>query len=546
MKSLRNIPIQRKLRLVILLTCSAALVVACAALFALQYWVFQRDFERDLTAVAEIIANNSTAILEFREQAAAREVLEALRAKPHIIGAAIVLQNGTIFAETGAPMFPPNIHEVPPAPGLQKQDGEWLYVTPITLGGEQLGSLILHPDYQTQANQLFRVYASILVSVLAISFLVAALISWRLEPLILFPIQSLAETARAIAGRNDYSVRAEKFVEDELGSFTDSFNAMLNRIESRDRALRHEIAERKRAEEELQRMQTRLIEASRQAGMAEVATGVLHNVGNVLNSVNVSATLIAEKLHNSKLGNLARAATLLREQNENLAEFLTDNPKGKVLPGYIADASEHVAREQAEALTELELLSKNIEHIKDIVARQQNYARVSGLLESLSLEELIDDAIRMNADSFERHGLTVLRDFEKVPPAAVDKHKVLQILINLLRNAKYAISEVNPPQKRIMVQLRVKEHRLAEVRVSDNGIGIAPTNLTRIFSHGFTTRKEGHGFGLHSAGVAAQEMGGRLSAESGGPGMGATFILELPLAPPTNSAATLSTPAAAA
>lgn len=542
MRALRNIPIQRKLRVVILATCSAALVVACGALFALQFFFFKRDFERDLSAVAEIIANNSTAALSFRDESAAREILGSLRAKPHILGAAIMLKNGTTLAQTGEQIFPDAIN-VPPPTGLQDQGGEWFYTTPVVLDGEQLGTLVLHPDYRAQANELFRVYAAILVAVLAISFLVAALISWRLEQLILFPLQILAQTAKTISSRNDYSVRAEKYVEDELGSFTDSFNVMLDQIQSRDQALRHEIAERKRTQKKLQRMQHQLIDASRQAGMAEVATGVLHNVGNVLNSVNVSATILTEKLQHSKLGNLTRAANLLREQNGNLPQFLTEDAKGKILPGYIMDLSEHLTRERAEALAELELLSKNIEHIKDIVARQQNYARVSGLLEALPLSELIEDALRMDVESFTQAGIALVRDLEPVPLALVDKHKVLQILINILRNAKHAISEADPTEKRVTIQLRKKNDRFAELRISDTGVGIAAENVTKIFSHGFTTRKEGHGFGLHSSSLAAQQMGGRLSAESPGPRRGATFILELPLAQPTTAAAL--TPAAA-
>ena len=144
--------------------------------------------------------------------------------------------------------------------------------------------------------------SSILVVVLSLSFLVAVFVSSPLERLILKPIQNLAETARHVMANNDYSVRATKVVDDEVGSFTDSFNSMLDQIQTRDTALLHEIAERKRAEEELQRTQQQLIDASRQAGMAEVATGVLHNVGNVLNSVNVSATLIAERLGQARTG----------------------------------------------------------------------------------------------------------------------------------------------------------------------------------------------------------------------------------------------------
>ena len=170
-----------------------------------------------------------------------------------------------------------------------------------------------------------------------------------------------------------------------MGTFTDSFNGMLDQIETRDTALRHEIAERKRAEEQLQRAQQQLIDASRQAGMAEVATGVLHNVGNVLNSVNVSATLIAERLGQSRTANLARAAAMLRDKNGQLAEFLANDPKGQLLPSYLADLSQHLENERLEARAEIELLTRNIEHIKDIVAMQQTYARVSGLSEVMPL-----------------------------------------------------------------------------------------------------------------------------------------------------------------
>jgi signal transduction histidine kinase len=281
------------------------------------------------------------------------------------------------------------------------------------------------------------------------------------------------------------------------------------------------------------------MDASRLAGMAEVATGVLHNVGNVLNSVNVSATLIAERLGQSKTANMVRAASLLQEQNGSLVQFLTEDPKGKLLPAYLVDVSSHVAKERADALVEIELLTKNIEHIKDIVARQQTYARVAGVIEKLPVETLIEDALRMNAGGFERHGVVLVRDYQPVPPASVDKHKVLQIMVNIMRNAKYAMDDVPLGLRQMTIRLRQKDARTLDVRIIDTGVGIVPENLTRIFSHGFTTRKEGHGFGLHSAALAAQQMGGRLSAESEGTGKGATFILELPLAalPAASSAA---------
>jgi two-component system, NtrC family, sensor kinase len=532
MRSLRDLPIQRKLRFVVLITCTAALVVACAALFAFQFLQFRSNFERDLAAIAGIIGNNSTAAMRFpgdEGKADGLEILGSLRAKPQIVGAALVLKDGTVLARTGDLKLPES--NMPSfAPGLQEVDGDYLYSYAVWNDGERLGTLILRPDYRSEAHKLLSVYAGILAAVLAISFLVAALISWRLEPMILGPIRYLAQITRKVASRNDYSVRAVKFVDDEIGSFTESFNSMLDHVESSDQALRHEIAERTRAEAELQRVHQQLMEASRQAGMAEIATGVLHNVGNVLNSVNVSATLIAERLGQSKTENLVKAAALLQEQNGSLAQFLEQDPKGKLLPGYLAEVSVHVAQERTDALSEVELLTKNIEHIKDIVARQQTYARVSGVIEAMPLESLVEDALRMNAGGFERHGVVVIRDFQPVPPVSLDKHKALQILVNVLRNAKYATDEAPQGSRRVTVQLRPGRENSAEVRVIDTGIGIAPENLTKIFSHGFTTRREGHGFGLHSAALAAQQMGGQLSAASAGIGKGATFTLELPLA----------------
>ncbi len=530
MRLLRGIPIQRQLRVVILMTCSAALAVACGALFAFQYVFFRRDFERDLTATAEIIASNSTDALTVRDDDAARETLAALRAKPHITGAAIVLEDGTTLAQMGDAILPTGRVELPAA-GLHRIGDETIFVWPIELDGNRLGTLLLHPDYRAQAKELLRLYAGILGAVLVLSFLVAALISWRLEDVLLEPIRHLAEVTRRIAQRNDYSVRAETSVEDEIGTFIASFNAMLDRIEEHDRALRHEIAERSRAEEALQRAHAQLMATSRQAGMAEVATGVLHNVGNVLNSVNVSATLIAEKLEHSRVGNLIKATALLREQGGGLADFLAGDARGRVLPGYLADVGLHLAAERTEARAEVERLARNIEHIKEIVAMQQSYARPVGFVEELALEPIIEEALRMNLGRAGQPRLAVAREYEPAPPVQADKHKVLQILVNLIGNAARAMNEVAPRQRQLTVSLRRSGAECAAVRVSDNGVGIPPENLTKIFSHGFTTRLDGHGFGLHSAALAAQQMGGRLTAESAGAGCGAAFILELPLAP---------------
>ena len=292
-----------------------------------------------------------------------------------------------------------------------------------------------------------------------------------------------------------------------------------------------DITAKKTAEEELARLNSRLLESSRMAGMAEVATGVLHNVGNVLNSVGVSATLVAERLKQSKAVNLGRASAMLQAHRDGLAEYLTADAKGKLLPDYLVTATSHLVAEQAELITEINAVAKHIEHIKEIVAMQQNFAKMSGAYENLSTGELTEDALRINTAAFERHRIQVVREFdETTPPVFVDRHKALQILINLISNAKYAMDAEPTNEKRLVIRVEPVSPDRVKITIRDSGVGIAPENLVKIFTHGFTTKKDGHGFGLHSCANAAKEMGGSLSAHSDGIGLGATFILELPAA----------------
>jgi len=287
-----------------------------------------------------------------------------------------------------------------------------------------------------------------------------------------------------------------------------------------------DITERRLAEEELEEVHKQLLIASRQAGMAEVATNVLHNVGNVLNSVNVAASLVAERIKKSKCAGLERVATLLSSQAD-LAAFL-GSAQGRHLPTYLQELSAELLDERDASVAELAALRANVEHIKEIVAMQQGYAKRGGLTDTLDIRVLTEDSLRMNEGAFSRHGVTVVRDFAEVPLIQVDKHKVLQILVNVIRNAKYACAEMEGGEKRVTVRIRATPSSIT-VAVIDTGIGIAPENLERIFIHGFTTRADGHGFGLHSSALAARELGGTLYASSPGRGKGATFTLTLPL-----------------
>ncbi|MEO8429442.1 MAG: ATP-binding protein, partial [Verrucomicrobiota bacterium] len=290
----------------------------------------------------------------------------------------------------------------------------------------------------------------------------------------------------------------------------------------------------KRVEErtrELENTHKQLVEASRLGGMAEIATNVLHNVGNVLNSVNVSASLVIDSVKKSKTSSLAKVVGLLREHDQDLGTFITSDPKGKQLPAYLGQLSEYLLADQKATVQELELLRGNIEHIKEIVAMQQSHAMVSGVKEIVDITDLIEDSLRMNIGALSRHKVKLIREFEKVPPMNVEKHKILQILVNLVRNAKHACQESDRADKLLTVRV-ANGDALVKISVIDNGIGIPVENLTRLFNHGFTTKKDGHGFGLHSGALAAKEMGGSLSVHSEGVGRGATFTLVLPSEPP--------------
>jgi PAS domain S-box-containing protein len=643
MKRFRNFPIQQKMLVMTLLICGAVLLVAIAALFIFQVLNFRSNFQRDATTLAVIIAKNSTAAMAFKEDTSATEMVVSLQAKPTVVTASLVLPDGSLLAHFGKAENAHGLSQFPPA-GESRFTGDHLLLTePIVWKGERVGTFYLRTDYQRTFLALIGFYALVILGILIVSISMAVFLSSRLGRTITQPVLQLAEIARIVGEKKDYSVRAVVTSRgDELGRLAESFNEMLSRIESQDAALSlsqqkmealvhsidgivwerapvtfrftfisrqsedilgyapqawleaphfweeklhsqdaakaiqigrdmaargqpysyeyrmiaadgrtvwiresgtvlvekgqavamrgifQDITRHKSDAEQLDKLNQQLMDASRNAGMAEVATGVLHNVGNILNSVSVSATLVGDRLQSSNVGDLRRATAMMLEQNGRLAEFLTTDPKGKLIPEFLGTVADELADEQAELITEMSSVGEHIEHIKEIVAMQQNYAKLSGVYEWLTVSALVEDALRMNTAAFDRHHIELVREFgENLPAVCVDRHKVLQILINLLRNAKHAMDGRSGHDKRMVIRVEMAAADRVKITVRDNGSGIPPEHLTKIFNHGFTTKKDGHGFGLHSGANAAKEMGGSLTAHSDGLGKGAEFILEL-------------------
>ena len=303
------------------------------------------------------------------------------------------------------------------------------------------------------------------------------------------------------------------------------------RLQLAESSLEKDFKKRIAAEKERDKLNFALQDAAREAGKSEVATGVLHNVGNVLNSVNVSAHLIRETMSHNSLELLEKAADVIHENKDNLANYLTKDDKGKHFPKLLKRLVEKIQQEKTSQEDDVNSISKNIEHIKSIVSMQQTMAKKqNGFVELIDPKEVFLDAIKLNELNIQNSGIEIKKHFQEIPKIESRRHEILQILTNLIKNAHQAVAQVQCGRKTIKLYVEAKDN-FAIFRVEDNGIGITPENQHKIFQHGFTTKASGHGFGLHSCANFAQDMGGSLTFESEGNGCGATFILSIPTKP---------------
>ncbi|MEQ1503642.1 MAG: amino acid permease, partial [Myxococcota bacterium] len=367
---------------------------------------------------------------------------------------------------------------------------------------------------------------------------------------------TLADLARAMealsAGDLDAAHARVDFVpvhtqsRDELGAMAESFNTMQAEVARSARGLagareglraaRDQLTEANASLElrvvertaELKVAHRKLVEVAWKAGMAEVAIGVLHNVGNVLNSLNVSATVVQDLVKRSRVGGLGRVVGLLDAHQQDLPAFLGTDPKGRQVPAYLRQLDEHLRSEHLAILAELESLTRNVDHVRQIVRQQQVYASGAAIpAEEVDPRALVDDAVRMTLG--DAPGVTVERTVDPAP-VMLDKHKVLQVLVNLLSNARHAVEAKDTGRRTVRVSVIRDPADPDRVRfeVADDGVGIGAEHLGRVFEHGFTTRRDGHGFGLHTSALAARGMGGSLSVHSDGLGHGARFVLDIP------------------
>ncbi len=252
----------------------------------------------------------------------------------------------------------------------------------------------------------------------------------------------------------------------------------------------------------------------------DVTDEVLHE-----DSLGVSASLVQSRLRNSRVGNLKRMADLLLSQGDQAGRFLESDERGRELPGYLGQLGANLVAENEQLRAEAAAITAHVGHIRNIVAAQQTYARRGGVTEAVDIPELLDNAAAIHfADTTD---ITVRREYDGVVPLTLDRHKLIQILGNLLSNARHALK--NHTQAKRQLVLRVQTHTDSIlVEVEDSGVGISAEVLHRLFEFGFTTKKDGHGFGLHTSSILAKELGGELTAHSDGADRGARFSLRLP------------------
>lgn len=339
------------------------------------------------------------------------------------------------------------------------------------------------------------------------------------------PLQTMASHAARVGIEDDLAARLNSDRTDEIGILARSFDHMVAHL-----------AEARRVTEE----------SAHRAGMAEIASEVLHNVGNAVNTANCCAEVIGDRLNNSRLSGLEKATSLLSDQASNAVHFFSEDPRGPKLINYLVTVTGTLQKERTENLSELQRLQETIRHIRDAIASQQSHARKSDFRQRVDLRALLNETLLVNEALQKQCGVSVTINMPELPLLELNRSRVAQVLVNLEKNALLSMQSVPERNHVLTINVAVLETDLLQIEVQDTGTGFTPEIHERLFGQGFTTRKEGSGLGLHYCVNVIREMGGDITAHSDGPGTGARFQITIPRAVPetiTSSAANTETSA---
>ncbi len=262
----------------------------------------------------------------------------------------------------------------------------------------------------------------------------------------------------------------------------------------------------------------------------ETLSNILQNVGDVLASITLTTGLLKKKNADSKCQGLAKAVNMIKQHEDGLSEYLLHTEKGTQLLEYLYAVTDCFVQEQKDIEQILIDLSGNVRHVVEVLSVQQDNGKLAGLTEFVVLSEVVQDAVHVILNDAKQYDIKVVCEFEDVPQMAMDRHKIIQIVMSLLSNAKHSLKESEVKDRILSVSTRIMDKNHVSVCVQDNGVGIPNEDMAKLFDYGFSTRPDGHGFGLHTARNAADILGGIITASSDGVGKGALFVFELPCA----------------
>jgi signal transduction histidine kinase len=486
---LRNIPFRRKVILIIMLVTGGALLLAGAALILSDLWRFRADMKRDLQTLAEIIARNSTAAVEFQDRDDAGETLDALAAKPPIVAAGIYLEDGALlkgYHREGRQARPP----ARPGPdGTVFGDGLLRLFRPIHRDGRRIGTVYLESDLSEMTARL-RLQTITVTGVFLVSGLAALLFSSAIQRVISRPILHLSEIARSVSGRRDYSIRAEKQGADEIGQLVDAFNQMLEQIQGRD-------SELLRAKEDLEkRVQERTLELRQELAERQRAERELAERN--------------EELHrsNQDLDDFAYIAS------HDLKEPLRGIHNFSVF--LLEDYGERFDEEGRSKLETLTRLSRRMEVLIDSLLHFSRLGRVDLAIDDVDLNEVVAEAVDSLAIHLRESGVEI-RLPRPLPVVRCDRVRVRELLYNLVVNAaKYN----DKPERHIEIGFVENGSGGPQaLYVRDNGIGIQEKHFDSIFRifkrlHGRDKFGGGTGAGLTIVKKIVERHNGRIWVES--------------------------------
>ncbi|MGB7326476.1 MAG: ATP-binding protein [Rubripirellula sp.] len=563
MKRFQNLPIPTKLTLLNGSTITLALVVATCVSLMYNARTTKRAKVQQLTTLAEVLASNCAAAVSFGQSQSAEQLLDSLQFYPTVTSAVILDGEGKLFANYSQPGHETWQIANGNVAGIQFSDEGYAEIlVPIIDNGDAIGKFGLR-DSLVDLEQAYwgNVRASIII--VALSLILGIFVAIPLQHSISHPLIRLSTAAKQITHEMDFSLRVTHESRDEIGVLYQQFNTMIQRVEQSDHETRkarndleklnvdlerrvksrteqlemtnanleQNISARDAANKQLKEAQTQLIETSRKAGMADIANGVLHNIGNVLNSLNVATVVAKDKIQGIPIGLLVQVVELLDANQADIGNFMANSNQGKKLPGFLSAITKRLQSSQTEIETEVQSVLKHVDHIKEIVRAQQSLAGARGVTESCQADELFEDALQFLSDSVKRHGIELIRDYAELSPIRVEKAKIIQMLVNLIKNAKESILQHGGTQACVTVRSFQVDADSIGLQVIDTGVGISQDQLTKIFSQGFTTKKDGHGFGLHASANLAKELGGSLQVTSDGLGHGASFTISIPCEP---------------